>query len=78
VGEFEGVVGAGDLGIDHEGTDADSDGRIIKRQVVREETTEVLREPHPTPSEADVSKLMQLDCIFFDDPELGQGRPWRI
>jgi len=54
VGEFEGVVGAGDLGIDHEGTDIDSDGRTIKRHVIHEETSEVLRKPNPTPSEADV------------------------
>ncbi|OJA17105.1 hypothetical protein AZE42_02610 [Rhizopogon vesiculosus] len=55
VGEFEGIVGASDLGIDHEGTDIDSDGRVIKRHVVREETTtEVVREPNPTASEANV------------------------
>jgi hypothetical protein len=61
VGEFEGVVGAGDLGIDHEGTDIDSDGRTIKRHVIREETSEVLREPNPTPSEANVSNLNATD-----------------
>ncbi|KAG1796284.1 uncharacterized protein HD556DRAFT_292300 [Suillus plorans] len=54
VGEFEGVVGAGDLGIDQEGTDIDSDGRTIKRHIVYEETIEVVREPCPTESEADV------------------------
>ncbi|KAG1753361.1 hypothetical protein EDB19DRAFT_1668878 [Suillus lakei] len=54
VGEFEGVVGAGDLGIDQEGTDIESDGRTVKRHVVYEEITEVVREPCPTESEADV------------------------
>ncbi|KAG2149144.1 uncharacterized protein EDB93DRAFT_1143993 [Suillus bovinus] len=54
VGEFEGVVGAGDLGIDQESTDIEPDGRTIKRHVVYEETTEVVREPCPTESEADV------------------------
>jgi hypothetical protein len=63
VGEFEGVVGAGDLGIDHEGTDIGNDGRVIKRHVVREEATEVFREPNPTPSEADVSNLRVTECI---------------
>lgn len=54
VGEFEGVVGAGDLGTDQEGTDMEPDGRTIKRHVVYEEITEVTREPCPTESEADV------------------------
>ncbi|KAG1876123.1 hypothetical protein C8R48DRAFT_627669 [Suillus tomentosus] len=54
VGEFEGVVGAGDLGIDQEGTDIDPNGRTVKRHVVYEETIEVVREPCPTESEADV------------------------
>jgi hypothetical protein len=54
VGEFEGVVGAGDLGTDQEGNDIDSDGRTVKRHVVYEEITEVVREPCPTESEADV------------------------
>lgn len=54
VGEFEGVVGAGDLGIDQEGNDTESGGRTVKRHVVYEEITEVVREPCPTESEADV------------------------
>ncbi|KAG1844800.1 hypothetical protein DFJ58DRAFT_717579 [Suillus subalutaceus] len=41
VGEFEGVVGAGDLGTDQEGADIESDGRTIKRHIVYEEITEV-------------------------------------
>ncbi|KAG0700296.1 hypothetical protein DFH29DRAFT_642237 [Suillus ampliporus] len=55
VGEFEGVVGAGDLGIDQEGTDIEPDGRTVKRHIIHEEVTEVFREPHPTESEANVS-----------------------
>ncbi|KAG2072835.1 hypothetical protein BDR04DRAFT_1134434 [Suillus decipiens] len=54
VGEFEGIVGAGDLGTDQEGTDMEFDGRTTKRHVVYEETKEVVREPCPTESEADV------------------------
>jgi len=71
VGEFEGVVGAGDLGIDQEGTDMEPDGRIIKRHV--EETTEVLREPCPTESEADVSVMSVVSDFFFVDMELGES-----
>jgi len=73
VGEFEGVVGAGDLGIDQEDIEIDSDGRTIRRHVIREETTEVLREPNPTPSEADVSNLGFADCILFNNLESGEG-----
>ncbi|KIJ66892.1 hypothetical protein HYDPIDRAFT_26307 [Hydnomerulius pinastri MD-312] len=53
VGEFEGVVGDGDLGL--EDLDIESDGRTVTRRVVHEETT-VTRESEPTESEANVSQ----------------------
>ncbi|KAG2752147.1 hypothetical protein P692DRAFT_20830369 [Suillus brevipes Sb2] len=54
VGEFEGVVGAGDLGTEQDSTDTEPEGRTIEQHVVYEEITEVVREPCPTESEADV------------------------
>ncbi|KAH7928091.1 hypothetical protein BV22DRAFT_1149240 [Leucogyrophana mollusca] len=55
VGEFEGVIGDGDSGFDLEETVVDPDGRTVKRHVLHEETTEVLRDGEPTASEANVS-----------------------
>jgi hypothetical protein len=65
VGEFEGVVGAGDLGTDQDGTDADSNGRTLERHVVHEEVTEVVREPCPTESEGNVS-VLSVDSASFN------------
>jgi hypothetical protein len=75
VGEFEGVVGAGDLGTEQDSTDTDPEGRTIERHVVYEEITEVVREPCPTESEADVSVLSCRFCILVVDVQLGKSRP---
>lgn len=67
MGEFEGVVGAGDLGTDQDSTDTEPDGRTIERHITYEEITEIVREPCPTESEADVSVLIRRFCIFVVD-----------